>query len=257
MTAIILTSENYRQTKRELRERYPDIGSAHLSEAFAAALGLRTHAALLSRLEHLAKDNFPEFVVLNERAFRERLFELGYSRTQQFGPDLFEWLRISSDNSILVRTAPFSETKYRSLRDRAWRQMMIAGINAALEQRLFSLKPGDNRWPGATKDYFGHRKVHVYRFTFGADIPALGSIWDVGHDELSFHVALWPTAEGELRIGALGAGFRAGEAYAHGWLERRDGAWLESTPKSISCRAAKLRIVAATTYEPRGFGDGG
>jgi hypothetical protein len=37
---------------------------------------------------------------------------------------------------------------YKSPRTRAWRNLMVAAINAGLEQGHFGLTPDDNRWPG-------------------------------------------------------------------------------------------------------------
>jgi len=44
-----LTTDNCSFVKRALRERLSTVKSTHLSEALAAALGFRTHAAFLPR----------------------------------------------------------------------------------------------------------------------------------------------------------------------------------------------------------------
>ena len=115
----------------------------------------------------------------------------------------------------------FSKTglcKIGSQRKKAWRNVMTAGINAGLEQKLFTLKPGGNFWPGYQP---GDGKsmpnagsgAHCYSFDFPGSIPVQVYIKDAGYDELSVHVALWPTGQ---FITSSNAGFLAGEVYATG-----------------------------------------
>lgn len=104
--------------------------------------------------------------------------------------------------------------RYHSQRARAWRNAMVAAINAGLEQKLFSLEPGT--WPSSgTREDTGCR---VYSVTLG-DIPAIVSVADAGYDELLIHVALWPTANACQAIRASNAGFCAGELFATGWIK--------------------------------------
>jgi len=51
MPAILLTPKNVEFAKRRLRLRFPDVKSSHHTEALAAGLGFRTHAALLTQLK--------------------------------------------------------------------------------------------------------------------------------------------------------------------------------------------------------------
>jgi hypothetical protein len=260
MTALVLTPDNHHTLKRALVRALPDCGSSHLSEALARALGFGSNAALLARVEQATKDAFPEYALLDEGAFKKRLAELGYDVERSVQPKIFKRLGLAEDGSILVNTAPASATKikYQATRHRAWRNMMVAAINAALEQRLISLKPGDNRWPRAReKDSRGLTESHVFRFVFGKDVPAFAYLGDAGWDELSIHVALWPTKEGERRVAAVNAYFNAGEAYAAGWLERQRGAWLQSSTDQFCCRKSRIATVAETIITPRGFGDRG
>ena len=39
------------------------------------------------------------------------------------------------------------DIEYKTARQKAWRNLMVCAINAAVEQRLFSLRPGDIRFP--------------------------------------------------------------------------------------------------------------
>ena len=51
MTAVLITEDNLAHIKGNLRQHFgKQVKSAHLTEAIAAALGRRTHAALLTDL---------------------------------------------------------------------------------------------------------------------------------------------------------------------------------------------------------------
>lgn len=253
MTAIILSAENLHTVKRGLREFFPEAKSSHLTEALAASVGRRTHAALLADLTK-ADPADPEITMIDEEAFLGRARELGFDPPQE---DI-EWgifpLEVPGKKEIFIYTTPSSgwDIEYTSLRDRAWRNMMVAATNAAIEQKLLSVRPGDNRWPG-----WDQKKTHVFNLTFGADIPALGSVFDAGFDEIAIHVALWPTARGFKSVEAWNAGFNAGEAFATGWLERANGAYLQSNTTSLRCRQKLLTTVAEANVKPKCFGDRG
>lgn len=260
MTALVLTSENHQTVKRALVRAIPNCGSSHLSEALARALGFQSHAALLARIQQSAEETFPEYALLDEDAFKERLEELGYDPVRSVKPNLFNRLGLTEDGSVFVNTAPLSASKikYKATRNRAWRNMMVAAINAALEQKLISLKPGDNRWPGAgLKEPAKRDTGYVFRFSFPGGVAAVGYVGDAGWDEVSVHVALWPTEKSEYWIGASNAGFLAGEAYATGWLERQRGAYLQSSPDMFKCRKSRIATVAEAFVVPKGFGDRG
>lgn len=157
-------------------------------------------------------------------------------------------------------TRPTAVPTYKTDRDKAWRNAMVAAINAGLQQNLFTLVPGDNRWP-VTSDSDERRKRRcVFRFDIG-EVPAIGYVSDAGYDELSIHVALWPTKDGDRWVECWNADFAAGDVFASGWLERRDGAWLQTpidvSRTSLACRKEKLSVVAALNVEPNGFADRG
>lgn len=252
MTAIVLTKENIHTVKRSLRAFFPEAKSSHLSEALATAVGRRTHAALLTDLANMDPAD-PEITLVDEGAFVSRANEIGFEVSQEvieYGIDPF----FANEGMGLIETDPISSWSigYTSLRDRAWRNMMVAGINAGIEKKLFSLLPGDNRWPTTEAS-----RTYVFDLTFGDGVPALCSLSDAGWDEISVHVALWPTDRGVEFVAAAFAGFHAGDAYASGWLERRNGAWLQSDTSSLRCRRRYLRTVAETKVSPKGFGDRG
>ena len=130
----------------------------------------------------------------------------------------------------------------------AWRNLMVAAINAGLEQRLFGLAEDDNRWAS---------EYGVYRFAFDG-LPAIACVRDIGHGELSVHVALNPTSRADEFIRTHNAGFVAGDAFASGWLERKRGAWLQTAGAPTgSVRTALLDRVVAAHPEAAGYADEG
>jgi hypothetical protein len=213
MTAIALTESSLLNAKRALSAGLPTEKSSHLTEALAAACGYQTHAALLAALRG-GNEADPDFVLLDDASFVRRLSQLtGGADVRKNGFAGFERLEYPSRHEIVrTQSKRWKGIRFKSTRGRAWRNAMVAAINAGISQRLFSVRPGDNRWPGAseTSDH-KPREPHAYRFMIG-DIPAVASVSDAGWDELSIHVALWPTARGDYWIVALNAGFLASEA---------------------------------------------
>jgi hypothetical protein len=133
-------------------------------------------------------------------------------------------------------------------RNLAWRNMMVAAINAGLERCLFGLNEDENLWEGDNA---------IYQFKV-AGVPALAYVADAGFGELVFHVAAQPTRDAAERIKASNAGFSAGEAFALGWLERRKGKWLQTSGTPVCAfRRGILPLlaqanVAASGYLPEG-----
>ncbi|MBL3565497.1 hypothetical protein JMM59_10860 [Rhodovulum sulfidophilum] len=200
MTAIPLTSHAIKCMKRTIANMMPEYRSAHLSEAIASGLGYRTHAALLPALD-LRADNDPDYAFWSEDEFVSRLQALSGIKTEALGV-------LSSDFTGFGAINTYSTGAERvdlssSTRKRAWRNVMVAGINAGIEQRLFSIRPADCRWPGWTVEN-GYHTGTSFEFSV-AGIPALGWVGDIGHDELSIHVALWPTERGREIIAAANA----------------------------------------------------
>lgn len=260
MTAIALTQHGLRTMKRALAPSFPACGSSHLSEALAAGLGFRTQASLLARITETSETD-PDHILLNEEAFACRLNQLtGTSVTDtKIITGRFARQHHQPENGIFrTKSSRWDTVRYRSKRDRGWRNLLVAAINASIAQRLFTIRPGDNRWPGAVgSDERNFGPTHVYRFTIG-DIPAIASVSDAGWDELSIHVALWPTADADRWVRCSDAGLMAGEACATSWLERQKGVWLQvATDKFFACRKKRLDIVAALEVPPICFGDRG
>ena len=263
MAAIPMTLESVGDVKRTLRSRFPNDKSSHLSEALAAALGFRTRISLAESLRRSPQDD-PDYALLDEDPFLSRLAQVA-SRplTANDRALIFDRLTYSEPSRVVkTRSNGWRRVEYaRSGRRRAWRNAMVAAINEGIRLRLFTIKPGDNRWPSAVKDDQGRSRAHKITFEL-AGIPAVGSVHDGGYDELSIHLALWPTPDGARWVDCMNAGFLAGDVWASGWLERRDGAWLQvptspSMGSCLSCRRNRLRQAAAREVEPSGFADRG
>jgi len=256
MTAIALTEASLLNVKRALRASFPDEKSTHLTEALAAACGFGTHAALRAVLPAQNKAD-PDYVLLDDEAFVRRLNELtGEPVLDDEDNNWFEYLRYpSKDGVVRTQSDRWDDAGYTTLRSRAWCNVMVAAINAGIDQRLFTILPGDNRWLDAGDP--NRRETQVFHFEVDG-IPSVGTVHDAGFDELGIHVALWPTPEAPRRAKAYNAGFAAGEAFASGWLERRDGAWLQFSEKpNFRCRAARLKRLAELNIRPKGYANRG
>ncbi len=262
MAAIPLSDIGVRDVKRALQTRFPKDKSSHLSEALASALGYSTNISLVAAMKDIDPDD-PDYALLDESAFLTRLHAVSGRKMGVSDRSLiFDNIRYAEGHRVVrTRSVGYNRTKYhKSVRLRAWRNMLVAGINAGIDQRLFTIRAGDNRWPGKEPDRYGRRDPYVFAFDIEG-IPAIASVHDAGYDELSVHVALWPAPEGTRWVGAAYAGFLAGDAYASGWLERRDGAWLQVSSQglkdSFSCRRARLATVASLEVRPVGYADRG
>lgn len=250
MTALVVTRENLRTVKNDLTVGFPEVKSSHLSEALASALGFNTNAALLARLVEVGNAD-ADILILDESAFYSRLDSLGY-RVQRDDLIFFHL----EDTVAVLDTTPLSsfEISYASERSRAWRNLMVAGVNAGIEQKLFTVRDDDNRWPGYDVNNRHDSPGFEYDFTVAA-LPARAAVRDIGHGELAIHVAIKPTGK-FLGVGPV-AGFMAGEAQAAGWLERKTGAWLQSAEREFSCRKHLKAVLANLDIKPLGYGDRG
>ncbi|WP_342723877.1 hypothetical protein AAFG07_32985 [Bradyrhizobium sp. B097] len=258
MTAIPLTESALTCVKRAVRLDYPNYKSSHLTEAIAAACGYASHAALRAHMAGRAAER-PDFALLEELPFLRRLAAV--TGVPMSDDDLrgFSFDRLSYEGPDVIRTASKGAAKVKydgSSRRRAWRNAMVAGINAGIDKGLFTPRAGENNWPPPDPRYGDTGRS--YRFNIG-DIPAVAYVHDAGYDELSVHVALWPTADCERWIGVVNADFRAGDLLASGWLERRDGAWLQVSDSAphFRCRKQRLDQAASLEIRPKGYADGG
>lgn len=133
-STFFVSAAAVRNLKHSAQHRVSGVSSSHFSEALAWALGFKTHAALRAALDGRTTVEVPK--PSNARMVR-RLQELGYNATADLRlvPE-FEYSYSPFRN--------FPLRKKRSTRWMGWRNLVVAGINAGLEQRLFGLEPSDN-----------------------------------------------------------------------------------------------------------------
>lgn len=248
MASVPLSKPVLAALKKALRNEFPDVRSSHLTEALAAALSRKSNAALLTDMQQQHDD--PVIELLDDQRFGARLQEFGYQVDTEFS---FEFISVPG----LISTVPMSalDIEYRSSRVRAWRNLMVCTINEGVRRKLFSLRPGDNRWPEATPS--GTRRNpegHLFDFTLPTGLPARGYVSDIGFDELSFHVAVNPKG---TMVRAINGDLYAGDAFASGFLERKTGAWIQSSSDRLRCRRWLLQPLAELDVHPLGFGDRG
>jgi hypothetical protein len=130
----------------------------------------------------------------------------------------------------------------------------VAAVNAGLEQRLFGLAPDEDWWPGA--DPQGNGGQHVkYAFLFDGAIPTIVGVHAIGGDELSIHVMLNPSSP---NINPEHPdGLKDCDAFAHCWLERRLGAWIQDGGERFGSKHKLLQQLMQAKVDPRGFSDQG
>ena len=127
------------------------------------------------------------------------------------------------------------------------RKVLVRAINECLRRGIFTLDPGDTELPNP-----------IFEYEMDG-IPAIVGVHDAGYGELSLKVALWPTKFGRENpnAAAINAGQRRmrGGFFTNTWLERKDGAWLQTSHGlDVSCSTARKADVQAITWEePMGF----
>lgn len=240
MAAISLTNASITTLKNALRSEFPDVKSSHLTEALAHALGFRTHAAMIAAMTEPEEDR--PVAVLNSGKMLDRLQHFGYQRDEEFD---FELMNLATIPGVIA-TAPDDayDIEYKTDRAKAWRNLMICGINAGLAQKLFSLRAGDDR--------FSEGKA--FDFTLPGGESARGWVSDAGFSELAIHAAVNPKGDW---VRSYNAGFSAGDVFGTTWLERKRGAWMQTSMSSFRCRKLWLAKLAALDVAPNGYGDRG
>lgn len=253
MTALLASEQAFRLAKSHLHNIFPEIKSSHLAESLAASLGFNTHAAWIHHVKEVASD--PEIRVLDPLVFERRIAALGYDIAWD-GSVETEFIGFE-DGQLAFATSSYEsvDSKSPSRRDRAWQNLMIAGINAGLRQKVFGLRMDDNRWPGYVPNSRDGKSSYIYHFHLDG-VPASAFVHDIGYGELAFHVVLQPTGK---FMSSLDSGFSSGEASAGGWLERRKGLWLQDSGGRgmFTCRKHLVDRLAGLSVTPAGYGPKG
>lgn len=103
MAALLLTSANLHDLKCRLRAALPHAKSSHVSEALAAGLGYRTHAALLADMK-ASPDLYPSLV---------RTDDIGLADQQRFAK-----VRGQEDHAAILLSVPMASASSPSAKAR-------------------------------------------------------------------------------------------------------------------------------------------
>ncbi|MDM0029862.1 hypothetical protein [Variovorax saccharolyticus] len=247
MAALFTCPACVRSLKNVLRDRFPASSSSHVSEALAAALGFRTHAALVAN-QRASQPDWP-ILLVDDRRFLDRLGQLGDGRVDQ----AFSFEELDFAAAELIDTGPGYGADIPRLAQ-AFRNLMVLTVNWGLRQKLFSLKPGDNRWRD-DDDRSGR-----FRFSLPTGEPASGWVADAGRHSLKITAAVNLVGEPKDRPAVLDADktVKADQAVAVGWLEREKGAWLDaSSGMTFSVGKSLAPVLTGLDVTPLGFGDRG
>jgi len=201
MAAIPLCEAPLAALKKSLRGEFSDVKSSHLSEALAHSLGFRTYASMQAAM--VGPENDRPFRLLGTQRFLDRLVQLGYKDDPEFDFELTILKPVPGVVSTMP--SPAYEIDYTTTRQKAWRNLMVCAVNAALEQQLFTLRPGDNRFPDDM------RSGHVFDFVLPNGMPARGAVSDAGFNELSVKAAVNPKGN---RVTTFDAGANAGAVFS-------------------------------------------
>lgn len=139
MSAISVSEIAIADLKQVLRKAFPEVKSSHLTEAIAASMGFRTHAALIAMANETKSD--PPIVSIHPELFEKRLFDLGYTETPGKLSLQFSIHHKKCRHAIQILDSRSSEIEYKSARSKAWRNLMVLAVNEGLRQKLFSLPP--------------------------------------------------------------------------------------------------------------------
>ncbi|CUH45457.1 hypothetical protein [Ruegeria atlantica] len=254
MTAIEISPETIKRVKRALSTQITTAKSSTLTECLASGLGYKTHAALVADF-----DEDPEIRLFSETDFGARFLELNPNPRVETNAAV-ERALASAIGPGVIPTKPNNGNAVRiadTKRNRAWQNVMVAAVNEAIARRHITVRAGDNRWTQSDNDVgIGfHFEIEGH--------PAYCHLRDAGWDEVAVKVTVWPTAEvekwGRVAIAARRGAYLAGDLYASGWLERKDGAWLQ-TPESHVIFCKRDRLDTAAHFErqrPLGFAASG
>jgi hypothetical protein len=242
MSTFVVTRDSVRALKAHVATRMPNVGSAHLSEIIAAALGYKTHAALNVRLR---QEPYVDATPPEKAAAVARMRELGYNETWKIEKALPDPLRHRDGTRVKELTTE---------RGKAWRNLMVAAVNECLQRGHIGRGPTDNFWPGAAAQVRG--SAGTYQFDcvlFG--LPARIRLSDIGCGEVTVAVELEPTNCPD-RVYS-NARHKDPSASASTWLERELGVWIQQSTFDFRCRRDLQKILSQANVTPNGFSDRG
>lgn len=130
----------------------------------------------------------------------------------------------------------------------------MCAVNEALRRGIFSLKPNQNYW-SSVDSVTGDSEQFLFDFLLSGNLqPARVAVSDAGFDELAIHVAVRPKGD---NVRYFDSGFSAGDASATTWLERQNGAWVQSCDDNFQCRLHLIPLITGINVQPFGYGDRG
>jgi hypothetical protein len=151
--------------------------------------------------------------------------------------NVFRKAKVSSFSAL-----PQNNSPYKSARSQAWRNLMVIAINEGLRQRCFTL------------DEKSEPRQAILQF-IDHGLHFLVYVRDIGWGELEFDIGAgdeWPHYWKEPFMP------ESMPCRAFGWLERRDGKWLQTAghhgtkiPYWVQDRLASVSV------EPQGYADHG
>jgi hypothetical protein len=229
--------------KQTARSVLPKISSSHMSEGVASALGFNTNAALLSAL---SKQSTTQAIKPDSRRLVTRLTELGYEELPQTIKPLPDF------NHSYTPFRKYALRRKFGVRWHIWRNLLVSAINAGLEQKKFGLAEGQNWWERASPQS-QQCEDGLFHFTFDNHFPATANVQAISGGELSITVFVNPRKA--ISTNDCYVGLSLADASAHGWLERRLGAWIQDGGTGTSCRRALQSQFAQIQIEPLGYAD--
>lgn len=232
-----------RNLKDAAQRRISGIQSSHLSEAIAAALGFKTNAGLRAAFKDRPTVEVPK---PNNAKLAERLRKFGYAV-----PDGVRLVPEFEHSYSPFKSFPLR--KQRSARWLAWRNLMVAAINAGIEKRLFGLSQEDNWWPGGAP-HSQRCQAFTYHFVLQG-LSCIASVDAISGDELAIAVVTNPRDESNAP--GCYSSLEDGDATAQGWVERRLGAWLQDGGEAFHAKRALQPRLAKIEIAPLGYSDQG
>ena len=256
MAATAISKPSLSAIKKALRTNFINEQSSHLTEALAYSLGFNSNAALLTAVAEYTED--PPIQILDTERFVAKLVQFGYQPDVEFD---FEYLHTAEGLIIKTKLYADSSVEYKTVRQRAWRNLLVCAINEGINRKIFSLRPGDNRWDDTKSNDPEEKNSHnkdngfFYDFNLPNGLPARGYVNALGWGgELEIRTAVFPKG---YSLSSSFAGFAAGEAVACAWLEREEGAWLQTAVDQFHCRTSLVTTLASLIVQPIGYGDMG
>lgn len=138
--------------------------------------------------------------------------------------------------------------KQLNLKEQLGQKVLVIAINEFVRRGIISFDQVD--------DEKGSFQISF----FVCGIPAMAHARHIGLGELQIVAVLWPSSDCARTIGVSASNseqrLRRGEFYAAGWLERKDGAWLQTgdgLPLVACSKRCESQVSAIPWEDPISF----